>query len=171
MKSITITLADVLASEKKTVESAIIAWCEGSDDTSCSATIGGPWGQEYNCTDYARRAIEEGALYFIDEADGRMCKAIQDTDYDPDEDEDENIICNDGGYFRIGDWTESSVIFLECPSIEEAIENPKAVAEMAQAIIDYHSAYPDKQSWKNLIEDIRAASEALEGIDIDGLDY
>ena len=148
------------------VRAAILEWAEGSDDTA-SGVIGpefstsgpGPgWSKAHDESDFARRALspDYGALYYIDADDGRLAERADgmiDTDDEPGEVE----------------WTSESVVRLECPSVEDAVEHPAVVAEMAQAVIDYHGAESDREDWRKLIVSIREAAEALEDIGVDAL--
>lgn len=74
-----------------------------------------------------------------------------------------------GGLYREGSWSDESVVCIECPDIEDAMDEPPMVAEMAAAVISYHHPESPCRKWRELIEQIRAAAEALEDIDIDDL--
>lgn len=66
-------------------------------------------------------------------------------------------------------WTDESVVELVCPDIDEAMEHPVEVAEMARAVINTHSPMSDRAEWKKLVEAIQEAGEALSSIDADNL--
>lgn len=159
---LTIDLDDVCRAGS--VREAISTWCDDSDDTSCGVvgpafSTSGPgpgWSKQHDEHDFARRAMEEGAIYYLDLDDGRLASAPEWTDdmYDGQDIE----------------WTDESVVCIACPDIEDAIERPALVAEMAQAVIDYHGPESDRDAWKKLIEQIREAAKALEDIDADDLD-
>lgn len=79
---VSIDLSDVV--KHGGVEQAILAWASESDDTS-SGVIGssfscsGPgsgWQKNHDASDYAARALDAGygAMYYLDEADGRLAK-------------------------------------------------------------------------------------------------
>jgi hypothetical protein len=173
---VTINLDDVR--NHGSVEKAIAAWCEDSDTTSCgvigsSFSTSGPgpgWSMNHDENDYASRAFEGGAVHYIDATDGRMKSA--DMVGLNEDDEDDDTIQHDiaGCAYREGKWSSESVVRIECPSLEEAIEETGLVAEMAQSVIDHHYDLSDKAEWKNLIETIREVAEWLEDIDTDALD-
>lgn len=176
---ITIDLDDVVIAGG--VSQAIIAWCERSDDTSSgivgpSFSTSGPgsgWSRQHDADDFAQRAIEEGALYYLDASDGRLIEAEEVSEDECDEDGEwptDTFSAMDGcryRRYRLTEWSENSVVCLTCPDVEEAIEHPHEVAEMAQAVIDYHSAESDTGAWRDLIAGIRTAAAALDGIDLD----
>lgn len=154
---LTIDINDVLSAGS--VEAAIHAWCERDRETS-SGVIGpefstsgpGPgWSKTHDSHDFASRALDGsyGALYYVDAEDGRMAQL----------DDDGKI-----------EWTEESVVRLECPSVEDALQSPGETAEMAEAVIQYHSPESDMAEWAQLIRAVRAAAEALEDIDLDVLE-
>lgn len=162
------------------VEAAIHAWCEQSDDTS-SGVVGsafstsgpGPgWSKNHTAGDFAARAMSEGALHYIDASNGTMASAEVVDDDEQDEDgeyPDGTFGDGCGTMVRVGDWTDESVVRLECPSEDDAIAYPAVAAEMARAVIDHHGAESDKAEWLALIQRIRAAAEAFEDIDLDDL--
>lgn len=87
--ALSVDLSDVV--KHGSVEQAIIALCEESDDTS-SGVIGpsfstsGPgsgWSKQHDASDYAARALDVGygALYYIDAADGRRAKMVGKDSY------------------------------------------------------------------------------------------
>lgn len=150
------------------VEQAIIAWSKESDTTSAgvvgpSFSTSGPgpgWSKNHDATDYAARAVKGGAMYYLDETDGTLATAVETNDED-------GIRC-EGGVYEI-EWSDASVVCLVCPDIEDAIEEPKFVAEMAQAVIDYHGPMSDRKAWAELVREIKAAADALEDIDADDI--
>lgn len=65
---------------------------------------GSGWSKQHDCHDYARRALsgDYGACSYIDSSDGREATL-----------EDGEVV-----------WSEESVVEIQVPSIEEAINNP-----------------------------------------------
>jgi len=161
-KAIVIDLSDV--QRHGSVDVALEAYCEASDTTSCGvvgpsfATSGpGPgWSRNHDESDFAARAMEGGALYYLDIDDGRIayCPTWEDDLYDGQE-----IV-----------WTSESMVRIECPDIAEAMEHPAMVAEMAQAVIDTHGPLSDRAAWAKLIREMRAIGGAVSRIDADDLD-
>lgn len=160
-KMISIDLDDVAKSGG--VEQALHAYCETSDCVS-SGVVGpafvtsGPgsgWTITHDASDYAERAMEEGALYYLDATDGRIAYAPT---------------CETELYQgqRI-EWTDGSMVRVKCPCIEDAMDHPAMVAEMAQAVIDAHGPLSDRQEWAALVRQIQAAGEAVSDIDADDL--
>lgn len=176
---VTIDITDVVRAGS--VPQAILAWAEESDDTS-SGVVGpafstsGPgsgWSRDHDRNDFARRAVVGGALHYIDEGDGRMISAEEVSDDERDDDgewPDDVIHDMGGGHSRLGDWTDASVVRVECPSVEDAIHWPGAVAEMAQSVIGYHGPCSDRAAWRALLASIRDAAQAIEDTDIDDLE-
>lgn len=120
---------------------------------------------EFGPDDYARACIrgercDSGAdpseCMAIDPSDGRL--ATGEDSYDEDGDWD-------GGL----EWSDDSVVRVERPSADDAVERPALVAEMARSVVDYHGPCSDRAAWRRLIEQIREAAEALEDIDADDL--
>ena len=159
--TVTIDLDDVRAA--RGVPPALTAWCEASEETACgvigpSFATSGPgsgWSCQFNESDYAVRAMEGGAIYYLDIDDGRVASA---PDWTKDTYAGQPI-----------EWTSESAVCIRCPSIEDALEHPALVAEMVQAIIDHHHPESDCTAWRRLIESIRTAAAALEDIDLDDL--
>lgn len=111
------------------------------------ATSGpGPgWCKQYDVSDYAKRAMADdyGATSYIDSADGR------------------EATLNDDGEVE---WSDESVVEIEMPSVEEALENPDEFAILAKSAADYGG----KEEWEALIEKIEnypSREAALERID------
>lgn len=211
---VSINLSDVV--KHGGVEQAILAWASESDDTS-SGVIGssfscsGPgigWQKNHDASCYAERALDAGygALYYLDETDGRLASMTDvETEY--------AIVDASGEYLSTGErspasdealtwdseseadeyledgyegeretdrvvclsqpeveWSDESVVELVCPDVDDALENPEQVAEMAEAVIQYHGPMSDKAEWKKLIESIKDAAEALSDVDADDLD-
>lgn len=148
------------------VRAALQAWCDESDMTA-GGVVGpafgtsGPgsgWSRTHDEDDFARRALaaDYGAAYYLDTTDGRLAQMV-DT-------EDEG-----GETSQEVEWSDDSVVCLLCPEIDDAIAHPEMVAEMAQAVIDYHGPRSDRAEWKKLIQSIRDAADALADIDLDDL--
>lgn len=174
---VTIDINDIRAAGS--VGKAIFAWAEGSDDTSSGYTQSAEsqptyaiqWRDGTKAVGYAARAMEGGALYYVDHTDGRMIGRSEVDDCEDGTYTDEDAVHHDfgGGHFLVGDWSDESVVSIECPSIEDAIEYPEIVAEMAQSVIDYHFPMSDRAEWKKLIEAVKEAADALSDIDADDL--
>lgn len=151
------------------VKNAITNWCENSDTTSCgiigpSFSTSGPgsgWTKNFSCNDYATRALQQGALHYIDVDDGKLISA-EEVEYEHDK---EYVIYNDGRFYQLGSWSDESVIEIVCPEITDAIEHPELTAEMAQSVIDYHYPLSNTKEWKELIDNIHNLAEAFENID------
>lgn len=156
------------------VPQAILAWSLESDTTgsgyrhtaeSSHVAVKPDGWMPSDPTSQARLSFEGGALHYIDPTDGRSVSA------EPAEEGDEEAYRDfGGGYFTIGEWSAESEVRIECPDIEDAIEHPAIVAEMAREVIDHHGAESDLAAWKELILAIRGAAEAIEGIDVDDFD-
>lgn len=174
----TIDLNDVIRAGG--LRAAMTAECERSDTTSCgvigpSFSTSGPgsgWSKQHDEDDFAARAFSEGALYYLDLDNGKLigCEFAEDAERDEDGDLPDDVHTDIGGcQYRIGDWSDESVIELVCPTVEDALEHPAEVAEMAQAVIDYHGPESDCKEWADLIDSIKTAAEALDEIDADKL--
>lgn len=160
----TIYLDDVRAAGS--VAKAIEAWAASTEHTS-SGSIGDAWGN-VDENDFARRAMEGGALHYIDSHDGRMCSAV--AEEKPADPHAAGIYADmGGGWFSMGGWSDESEVCIDCPDADEALEHPETVAMMAQAVIDYHGPMSDRQAWGNLVRSIQAAGDALRKIDADDI--
>lgn len=166
----------------------MLAWAEGSDTTSAGAigpefSTSGPgagWSTTHGVEEFASRAFDGGALYYLDVSDGRVKEAVPVPDeVEVKRDEDGNLVDEDGEavqrdiggcYYQEGDWSDGSEVRLEVPDLDDALEHPEVVAEMAQAVIDYHGPMSDRKRWAKLVRDIKSAADALDGIDADDLD-
>lgn len=163
-KTLTLTLDLDAVRKAGSVRGAIAAWCDESRDTSCGVigpafSTSGPgpgWSKQHDAHDFATRAMEQGAIYYLDLDDGRLAWAPEWTDdmYDG----------------QPIEWTDKSVVSLSCPDLDDAIDEPAIVAEMAQAVIDHHSAKSNPKEWAKLIKQIRELADALSDIDVDDLD-
>lgn len=147
------------------VDGALHAHCASSSDT-LSGEVGptfatsGPgsgWTKKYGASDFAARAMEEGAVYYLNADNGRVAYA---PDWEDDEYAGEEI-----------EWTEESMVRIECPRIEDAIEQPRLVAEMAKAVVEYHGANSDKEKWGDLVWRIKALANALSDHEVDADDF
>lgn len=112
------------------------------------ATSGpGPgWSRQYGAADYAKRALADdfGAGSYIDSSDGR--EATLDDDGD-------------------AEWSDESVVEIETPSLEDALENPDEFAILAKDAASYGA---DKEEWEALVEKVEnypTREAALERID------
>lgn len=108
------------------------------------------WSIQYDESDYAKRAMEEGALYYLDVDDGRLASSPEWTD---------DVY---GG--QPIEWSDESVVELEAPCIEDAINNHVLVEQMAAEVIDNHYAESDVSEWIDLIGKIKAATDSFDNI-------
>lgn len=142
------------------VNNALKAYCEESETTSCGVvgpafTTSGPgpgWSRYHDESDFASRAMEGGALYYLDLDDGRIAfaPAWEDDLYDGQE-----IV-----------WTSESMVRIECPDMADAARCPDPIADMARAVIDTHGPLSDRAAWAKLIREMRAIGGAVPRIDI-----
>lgn len=125
-----ITLSHIV--EHGSISAAIEALCKESD-TVASGVIGssfacsGPgsgYQRNYDVTDYAKRALsgDYGALSYIDSSDGREGELDDDGDVE---------------------WSDESVVEIELPSVEEALESPIAWGVIRASAADYGVAQDD----------------------------
>lgn len=176
-QSINIDLNDVIIHGG--VRQAIAAWCENSDTVACGVigaefSTSGPgsgWSRRHDATDYATRAIADGALYYLDLDDGRLIGTEEvGAGEKIDGEWPDDAIHVDCDVVRLGEWSDGSVVCIECPDIDDAIKHPALVAEMAKSVIAYHIANSDCDAWKTLIRSICGAASELEDIDLDDFD-
>ncbi len=143
------------------VPEAIKKWSEESDSVA-SGVVGqefstsGPgtgWSKQHGPEEWSREAFNGGALYYIDESDGRLRAA---EDAEGEEATDDNDVYTDigGGSYRVGDWSDESVVRLACPDIEDASRYQDIAAEMAKAVWDCHDAASDREAWGELVKAI-----------------
>lgn len=167
---LTIDIGDVR--EAGSVEAAIIAAAEKSDSVA-SGVVGmefstsgpGPgWSQQYGPNEWSREAFNGGALAYVDATDGTVRRAEA---VDDDTDEDDVYTDIGGCEYRIGNWSDESEVRVECPDIDDAMDHPQAVAEMAKAVIDHHGPMSDRAAWAALVRRIKAAADAMDDIDAD----
>lgn len=171
MPHLTINLSDVRNAGG--VSEAIFAACREHDSISSgysqtvesAPTFAIEWRDGTSIDGYADRAFAGGALHYIDSDDGRMVSQEPSEEGDEDATRDLN-----GEAFVAGDWSEDSVVALECPDFDDAMEHPDTVALMAQAVIDHHGACSNRVEWKKIIVAMKEAAEAVEDIDADKLD-
>lgn len=156
------------------VEDAIHEFCKHSDGVASGVhgmefSTSGPgsgWSRTHGINEFSAVALSEGATAYVDATDGKAIHSIM-----PDDDTDAGDILTDigGCEYVVGDWSDESEVYVECPDVEEAIENAALVAEMAKSVIDHHHALSDTKAWRKLIEAIQEAAEAFSGIDADEL--
>lgn len=155
-EGITLTISDIAFAGS--ITAAIHAACKESDPLA-SGTIGpsfacsGPgtgWSFDYDEIDYAKRALsdEYGAAGYVDADDGRLATL----------DDDGDLV-----------WSDESVVALECPGEDEALDEPEALAKMYRGIISGRCIADDLRDWKDLLKRVRAAADALDEIDADDL--
>lgn len=122
----TITIRDIAAVERGRLDpvaylietsSCDTDWCSGQVGPSFATSgPGAGWAKQFDATDYAQRALEEGACAYVDSYDGRAATL----------DEEGDVV-----------WTDGSVITFELPSAEEALEHPVAFATLCEAVDHY----------------------------------
>jgi len=124
---VTLTIDDVFCAGS--VELAIVSWAQSADGVNA--------GNEEN----ADIGLSEGARIYIDSADGRTCEQVgaESTDLDT---------------LMISDWSEYSVVELEVPTIDEALERPEVARKMARAAKFWHFAKSNLSGWNELIEEL-----------------
>jgi hypothetical protein len=143
MAMVTLTIDDVFSAGS--VELAIVSWSQGQDGVNA--------GKEEN----ADVGLNEGARIYIDSADGRTCEQVGAEITNPDA-----LMDIGGSYYTISDWSEYSVVELEVPTIDEALERPEVARKMARAAKLTHHAESDLDGWKELIEEL----DEIEGASI-----
>lgn len=132
---VTLTIDDVFSAGS--VEMAIVSWAQGTNDINA--------GSEKS----ALVGLNEGARIFIDSGDGRTCEQVSAESTDPDA-----IMDIGGSYYTVSAWSETSVVELEVPTIDEALERPDVARKMARAAKSTHHAESDITGWAELIEEL-----------------
>lgn len=153
MKQIKINIDDV-RNANNSVSEAIEAWAENDDEVASGAC--GPRaneGVEYSAQ-YALGPYQ-GAAFYVDTDDGKMATLVE-SEHEEGEEYEDDV-----------EWTDESQVRLEVPSEEDALMYPEALRAMALAVADYHSAKSDTKAWRALLDSIRAAAEAVDGIEIE----
>lgn len=141
-----ITLAHIV--EHGSISAAIEALCKESD-TVASGVIGssfstsGPgsgWQRNYDTSDYADRALADdyGSTSYIDSSDGREAELDEDGDVE---------------------WSDESVIELECPSLEDAMDNREAVQIMLDGL-SVHAEETDLDAWAEIEDQLEGLETA-----------
>lgn len=142
----TLTLNDVIRAGGK-VADAIIRWSEDhpqvASGTNPAAEASGMTQSEY--------ALSAGALEYIDADDGRAIGQVAPTDDTP---EDEILWDIGGTRYLVGEWTDESVVRLEVPTLDKALEHVEIVRHMSDVAERYHFDQSDVSSWCELIETI-----------------
>ena len=150
---VTIDLNDVM--RHGSVSDAIIALAE-SDDATFSGIVGpsfstsGPgagWSRTHDANDFAERAFDQGALYYLDADDGRL--AAQDEE---------------SGKWD-GKWSVDSVVAIEVPNIDDALDRPAEFAELFKAAVETHSACSDVDGFRELIAKCSALADACADVE------
>ena len=109
--------------------------------------------------DWAEQALTDGALAYIDSHDGRVVEAL------PAERGDADAMMDIGGcYFISSEWSDESRVKIVVPTNDEIMEYPAAAALMARAVIDYHSACSDLETWMEVSRRIDALADAFSNI-------
>lgn len=129
-----------IAQESDTIASGIIG------PSFATSGPGSGWSKQFDETDYAKRALADdfGAASYIDSADGR--EATLDSEGDV-------------------EWSDESVVEIEMPSLEDALENPDEFAILAKDAASYGA---DAEEWEALaerVENYPSREAALERID------
>ena len=132
---VTLTIDDVFSAGS--VELAIVSWAQGNDGINA--------GIEQNAVD----GLNQGARIYIDTADGCTCEQIGAQSTDPDA-----MMDIGGSYYTVSDWSQASVVELEVPTIDEALEQPYVARKMARAAKSTHHAKSDLSGWNELIEEL-----------------
>lgn len=139
-----IDLKDVVSAGS--VAMAINAWAHGTENTAASSG-----------TAAAVTAFNEGSMVYIDTNDGRACHQVP---CDPDT---EGCLMDIGGqYYTIGDWTEDSVVCIDVPTIDDALEHPDFVRSMWVSMRSYHYACSDFLAWKELMDELKKIEGAVQ---------
>lgn len=149
-KDMKITIA-LVAANNNSVAAAIEAKALKSDSIASgiigpSFSTSGPgpgWSKNHDASDFARRALslDYGADSYIDSDDGR------------------EATLKEGKLV----WTDNSVIELQTPSLDEALEAPAAYEEMAKGAKGPHAYNVYESEWADLARKVAARSpEAVE---------
>lgn len=157
--AITITMSDVL--QHGGIREALTNACDNSETVACGVvgpafSTSGPgsgWSKQYDETDFAARSFEGGALAYLDLDNGRLATSPEWTEGE-----------YDGQPIS---WSDESVVCLECPDIQEAIDDPDVFAEMAAAVAELHGAESPCSEWSKMLAAIRELAESIEDIEID----
>lgn len=156
----------VAAIEKRANESSELA--AGVVGMAFATSGPGPgWTKQYGPDEWSREAFSGGALAYIDAEDGRVRRAEPAEEWTPADQLHHDL---GGGAYTVGDWSGESEVCVECPAEEDALEYPELVAEMARSVVKYHYDLSPVKDWKQLVEKIKAAAEALDDIDPDQFD-
>lgn len=137
MARIKVTIDDVVRLD--TVILAIID-CAANTDQTCSGSG----------TLASAQALADGFLHYIDADDGRCISQLS-----ADGAHKDDIKTDVGGCrYTISDWSDDSVVELEVPTIDEALERPDVARKMARAAKSTHHAESDLSAWAELIEEL-----------------
>jgi hypothetical protein len=132
----TLTIDDVRSAGS--VRDAIILWAETHDLVAS--------GEEGY-----KSALNTGSLAYIDPDDGRAIGQVA-----PDDDTPEDEILHDiaGVAYLVSEWTEKSVVELEVPNINDAVDYPEIARAMSISAQRYHADRSDANAWIELIEQL-----------------
>lgn len=83
-------------------------------------------------------AFDDGAMVYIDTDDGRAC------------------------HLDIGDWTDDSVVCIDVPTIDEALQHPDLARSMWTSVRSYHYSCSDISGWKELIDELKEIEGAVQ---------
>jgi hypothetical protein len=144
------------------IREALTDACDKSDTVACGVigpafATSGPgsgWSKQYDETDFAERSFEGGALAYLDLDNGRLATSPEWTEGE-----------YDGQPIE---WTDESVVCLECPDIQEAIDDPEVFAEMAAAVAELHDAESNCREWAKMLASIRKLAECVEDVTLRG---
>lgn len=134
---IDLTIQDVL--DAGGVAQAIEKYCAADPYLAHGKTFNGTMT---NINQHAVVAIRSGALAYVDSADGRAMQA------------------------GVVGWSTDSVVRLECPTIREAAAEPATAAQMAQAVLEHHSARSDVREWARLLSQIDEMTNEFRSISL-----
>lgn len=117
---------EAIAAEHDTIASGVIG------PSFSTSGPGSGWSKQHDCHDYARRALsaDYGAVSYIDSSDGREATMNDDEELE---------------------WSDESVVEIELPSVEEALEDPAAAKIIIDQAADYGADDDEIEELKNKI--------------------
>lgn len=175
MDTIHIDLDDVVRAGS--VEAAICAAVEDypmllanssamGGQTFATSGPGGGWTRTFDAQDYARAAIRQeigmsgclpSDIMAINPEDGRVARGVN-----PEDGPFEQCVEKWDGSLT---WSSDSLICLDVPSEEDALDYPLNMAAMARLAFEVHDDRSPLGEWRRLLGIIRTAAKAIEGIE------